>query len=209
VKYRSVRYTARGGLWLAVGAALTVCGCLELVRRPPPVVARTDERPVVAVSPAGPVPAVRPSRPAAPAGDRSDKTRRKARQVNEYALWCIENGMWDEARLHLERATALDSLASSFHNNLGIVYERTGLVDQALVAYRQALVLAPGRESYVANLDRLESRQRRAENGAEADSLAGAEADSLAGAEADSLAGAEADSLAGADRATPTPDPGE
>lgn len=107
-------------------------------------------------------------------GRRSKEDAKEARQINEYALWCIENGMWDEARLHLERALAQDSLAASFHNNLGIIYERMGQNDKAEASYQRALDLVPHKEQYAANLRRLEKRRRQArlDPAEEADSLA-------------------------------------
>ena len=167
----------------ALAAALLLGGCLQLIRRPPAAVEPIGEHPrnwqpqseETQAAPVEKPPKEKPAavRPAHPqAKERGDKARRRARQVNEYALWCIENGMWEEARLHLERATARDSLASSFHNNLGIVYEQGGLLEEALSAYRRAAELAPHKESYAANLDRLESRQKRAAQGLDEDSLA-------------------------------------
>lgn len=160
----------------ALIAALLFSGCLQMIRRPTaktqPIEAPSSTwRPPEAVqSKPQEKPAIK--RPAPAAVKRGDKARRRARQINEYAFWCIENGMWEEARLHLERATARDSLASGFHNNLGIVYEQDGQLDEALAAYKRAVELAPHKESYAANLERLESRQRRAAQGLDEDSLA-------------------------------------
>ncbi|MFH1571027.1 MAG: hypothetical protein ABIL09_23745, partial [Gemmatimonadota bacterium] len=49
----------------------------------------------------------------APSPPRAREARERVRQVNEYALWCMERDLWDEAQLHLERALAVDSLAAS------------------------------------------------------------------------------------------------
>ena len=49
--------------------------------------------------------------------DRPERSRQQLQnieQVNKYALWCIENAMWNEAQSHLERALAQDSLSASF-----------------------------------------------------------------------------------------------
>ena len=89
---------------------------------------------------------------------RTRKQREIVKQVNEYVLWCIENEMWKEARLHLEQATEQDSLAGSLYNNLGLVYERLGLPDKAEIAYERASDLNPAREAYRANLRRLHGR---------------------------------------------------
>ncbi len=86
---------------------------------------------------------------------RTRAERDRVRQVNEYAFWCLGRDMWDEARLHLERAVQIDSLAASLHNNLGIVYERMGRRDQARVRYGMAAGLNPDRPLYEANLSRM------------------------------------------------------
>lgn len=102
-------------------------------------------------------------------GERTKEDRERVRQVNEYALWCVEQGLWEEARLHLEQAVAVDSLSASLHNNLGIVYERLGEREKARAEYEFAARLAPAKRLYQANLGHL----RRAAEGA------GAPADSL------------------------------
>ena len=86
---------------------------------------------------------------------RTPAERDRVRRVNEYAFWCLDRDMWDEARIHLENAVQIDSLAASLHNNLGIVYERLGQRDEARARYRTAADLNPGRPLYEANLQRL------------------------------------------------------
>ena len=86
---------------------------------------------------------------------RTDVERDRVRGVNEYAIWCVTNGMWDEARIHLEQAMRRDSLSASLNNNLGIIYERMGQRDEARIRYQKAADLNPGRRLYEANLRRL------------------------------------------------------
>ncbi len=93
---------------------------------------------------------------------RTREDRERVQQVNEYALWCVERGLWDEARIHLEQAVALDSLAASLHNNLAILYERLGEREKARTEYEFAARLAPDKRLYQANLGHL----RRAVEGA-------------------------------------------
>ena len=88
---------------------------------------------------------------------RTDAERDRVRSVNEYAIWCVENGMWDEARIHLEQAVQRDSLSASLNNNLGIIYERMGQRDEARIHYQKAADLNPRRRLYEANLRRLRS----------------------------------------------------
>ena len=100
---------------------------------------------------------------------RTREDRERVERVNEYALWCIERGLWEEARIHLEQAVVVDSLSASLHNNLGILYERLGEREKARAAYEFAARLAPGKRLYQANLGYL----RRAEEtrGVPADSV--------------------------------------
>lgn len=167
--------------------AVCLSGCLELVRRPPegkPIVYGPEgaaDTTGVSNHPAGVV-----GPPSGAAGNlsatadvqdgedataptplvfadrlkRSRQQRQSIERVNEYALWCIENAMWNEARSHLERALAQDSLSASLHNNLGIVYERLGLVDKAADFYIRAQSLSPAKKAYAANLDYLQKRQQ-------------------------------------------------
>jgi tetratricopeptide (TPR) repeat protein len=142
---------------------LTCAGCLELVRRPSPKGYSDTRTP----SYAGDKAAETPSKPVAQLNpepikgiERSKKQRRTIQQVNEYALWCIENEMWNEARTHMERAIVEDSLSASLHNNLAIVYEHLGKADRASAYYQRALDLNPAQEAYRSNLDNLRNRQQ-------------------------------------------------
>ncbi len=105
---------------------------------------------------------------------RTRSQKEKVERVNEYALWCIENGMWKEARLHLEKALAADSVSASLSNNLGVVYERLGEREKAELAYQRARALNPRREAYRINLRQLQGRKSREVlgEGEQVDSLA-------------------------------------
>ena len=154
--------------------ALYLHGCLELIRRPPagvPIVygpavgtastadtTRNSSDATVVQDGQGaksPAPIVVVERPV-----RSRQQRQGIEQVNEYALWCINNAMWNEARSHMERALEQDSLSASLHNNLGIIYERLGMVDKAADFYGRAQGLNPGQKAYAANLSYLQQRQQ-------------------------------------------------
>ena len=93
--------------------------------------------------------------------ERTRSQKENIERVNEYALWCIENGMWKEARLHLEKALAVDSVSASLSNNLGVVYERLGEREKAEFAYQRARALNPRREAYRINLRQLQGRKSR------------------------------------------------
>jgi Flp pilus assembly protein TadD len=163
---------------LAALCVLFLSGCLELVRRPassadapggsPAGERRLPEEPAAGKDgAAGPEAIRQPAREVGPERERSARGRAQAqtiRQVNEYVLWCIENSMWNEARSHLERALARDSLSTSIHNNLAVVYEHFGLVDRAAELYRRARELDPDNDYYESNLQRLEALQQAAED---------------------------------------------
>ncbi len=142
--------------------ALCLHGCLELVRRPPagePI--GYDQVPVAdttatSAAPLQPMPTLvvieRPK--------RSRQQLQDIEQVNKYALWCIENAMWNEAQSHMERALEQDSLSASLHNNLGVIYERLGMTDKAAEFYGRARALNPAQEAYTANLRYLQQYQQ-------------------------------------------------
>lgn len=138
--------------------ALCFCGCLELVRRPPAGAPIGYEYAAAADTTA----AVQPM-PALVIVDRPERSRQQLQnieQINKYALWCIENAMWNEAQSHLERALAQDSLSASLHNNLGVIYERLGLADKAAEFYGRARALNPAQAAYAANLRHLQQYQQ-------------------------------------------------
>ena len=147
--------------WLLLAASLG--GCLETIRRPPP----DQTAPPWSAAPehvrrdtlAAPTAARSATRAPAPAAGKKQRAA-STRQVNKYALWCIEKGLWQEARLNLEQAVQADSQIASFHNNLGIVYEHLGLEEQAIAAYHRAQALLPEKDAYQANIRRFENRQR-------------------------------------------------
>ena len=170
-------------------SCLCMSGCLNLIRRTPtPHTAatdppgnqseQTDVQDTEALTPpaqaaeetlrttAGQTSTAAPQTPAAQADiaqiyrpERSRKRQETIRQVNEYAFWCIENNMWNEARSHLEQGLQQDSLSASIHNNLGIVYERLGLVEKATAAYKKARALNQVKKAYAINLQLFEQRQ--------------------------------------------------
>ena len=92
----------------------------------------------------------------------SRQRTKRIEKVNKYALWCVENDLWKEAQLHLERALVQDSLSASIRNNLGIVYERLGRQQDAALEYAKAQMLNSEKEAYRINLKRLENWQQDA-----------------------------------------------
>lgn len=139
---------------------LCLHGCLELVRRPP---AGAGYEPVRAADTTATSAAASQPMPTLVVVERPPRSRQQLQdieQVNKYALWCIENAMWNEAQSHLERALAQDSLSASLHNNLGVIYERLGLTDKAAQFYGRAQALNPAQAAYAANLRHLQQYQQ-------------------------------------------------
>ena len=141
---------------------LCLHGCLELVRRPAAGEPIGYEYASVADTTATSAATVQPA-PMLVVIDRPKRSRQQLQnieQVNKYALWCIENAMWNEAQSHMERALAQDSLSASLHNNLGVIYERLGMTDKAAEFYGRARALNPAQEAYAANLRHLQQYQQ-------------------------------------------------
>lgn len=69
--------------------------------------------------------------------------------LNEYAISCIQKGLWTEARFYLERANFPESAAVC--NNLGVVYEQMGKKQEAEAFYKKAIEL-DGQSVYYKNL---------------------------------------------------------
>ena len=159
-----MNYSVKNALRLVAFGLGILClhGCLELVRRPPAGEPFGYEYAPAADTTATSAAAVQPM-PALVVVDRPKRSRQQLRdieQVNKYALWCIENAMWNEAQSHMERALAQDSLSASLHNNLGVIYERLGMADKAAEFYGRARALNPAQEAYAANLRHLQQYQQ-------------------------------------------------
>lgn len=55
----------------------------------------------------------------------------------------VENGKFKEARVVFESLRTNYPHVSVFHNNLGVVYKRLGLLPEAVTAYQQAIKIQP------------------------------------------------------------------
>ncbi len=159
-----VNYSVKNSLRLVVFGLGALClhGCLELVRRPAAGEPIGYEYAPAADTTATSAATIQPA-PVLVVIDRPKRSRQQLQnieQVNKYALWCIENAMWNEAQSHMERALAQDSLSASLHNNLGVIYERLGMTDKAAQFYERARALNPTREVYAANLRHLQQYQQ-------------------------------------------------
>ena len=72
--------------------------------------------------------------------------------LNEYAISCIQRGLWTEAEFYLERANSSESPVVC--NNLGVVYEQAGKRQEAEAFYKKAIEL-DGQSIYYKNLSLL------------------------------------------------------
>lgn len=89
---------------------------------------------------------------------------REAITINEHDAWSMNNlalvlirqERFGEALLPLARATELRDDVAVFHNNLGIVLERTGHVTESQEAYRNAVALDEGYQKAATSLARVQ-----------------------------------------------------
>tara|TARA_B100001250_G_scaffold411377_1_gene439895 strand:- start:21220 stop:21867 length:648 start_codon:yes stop_codon:yes gene_type:complete len=139
---------------------LTIMGCMELVRRPnTPTITQTDiQIPKTSKKPRSLEKEVPSSK--GDSSNLSDEERNRIGKINSYALWCIDNNMWKEARSHIQRGLEIDSLSASLHNNMAIIYEQAGKIDSAQWHYQRALSLKPDETPYKSNLLRMKSREQ-------------------------------------------------
>lgn len=162
-----MRPDSRIAVTLAVCCLLSLSGCLELVKRtaPPwereipstgtaqeetPTMSPSEHRAPVDSAAAGMAPVGGSGALLAAKAAPSPRTK----QASQFALWSIRRGMWNEARKHLEKQAARDSVSASLQNNLGVVYEYLSLDDRAGTAYRKAMTLAPRNGVYAENFRR-------------------------------------------------------
>jgi Tfp pilus assembly protein PilF len=61
----------------------------------------------------------------------------------KFGIVAVQHGLWREAEFRFERATDLDSTYAAAFNNLAVVYEQSGRMEEAARAYRKALALDP------------------------------------------------------------------
>ncbi|MEW6481597.1 MAG: tetratricopeptide repeat protein [bacterium] len=71
--------------------------------------------------------------------------------LNNYAIYCIKNNLWDSAMFYLERAKTLYPNSAKINNNLGVVYEYFGRKDEAISFYKKAIEIDK-EEAYYKNL---------------------------------------------------------
>lgn len=83
---------------------------------------------------------------------------------NNYAVNCLQTGLWNEAKLHLHKALTIDKNKAAIYNNLGVVYEYFNLNDKAKEAYAKAVELCPEEMIYQKNLISFEADYNKTPN---------------------------------------------
>ncbi|MEW5768200.1 MAG: tetratricopeptide repeat protein [bacterium] len=83
---------------------------------------------------------------------------------NNYGVRCIRLGLWNDALIWLEKARDKKPEKASIHNNLGVVYEYFGQLEEAGRAYEKAVELSGGKKVYRENLQAfIEDRGQKTE----------------------------------------------
>jgi tetratricopeptide (TPR) repeat protein len=68
--------------------------------------------------------------------------------LNDYAIYCIKNGLWQDAEVYLKKANELSPSSSAICNNLAVVYEHLGKKRDAKMLYEKAINLNSQRIYY-------------------------------------------------------------
>ena len=79
--------------------------------------------------------------------------RDKAKGQVEFAIKVAQKGLWKDAAMRFEAATATDPSYAAAWNNLGIAYEQLGRFDDARRAYEKAIELDPDNNFIKVNYD--------------------------------------------------------
>ncbi len=69
------------------------------------------------------------------------KEIREESLLNNYAIYCIKNNLWDEARFYLEKAKSISPNSSKINNNLSVVYEYLGEKNDTTLSYKKEISL--------------------------------------------------------------------
>ncbi|HAW50009.1 TPA: hypothetical protein DCX16_03555 [bacterium] len=73
------------------------------------------------------------------AGCLHHKIKDESSFLNNYAIFCIKNDLWEEARFYLEKARDVFPNSPKINNNLGVVYEYLGEKELAILSYKKAI----------------------------------------------------------------------
>ena len=67
---------------------------------------------------------------------------------NQFAIRAAELELWNEAIFRWKRVLEIQPQNAQAHNNLGVAYEATGKIDQAIESYKRATKLKPDNKFY-------------------------------------------------------------
>jgi len=78
-------------------------------------------------------------------------------QINQvrFGIKAAESNLWDEALFRWKKALAENPNNAAAYNNLGVAYERKGLLKEAEEAYLHALELDPNNKQIIYNHQKL------------------------------------------------------
>jgi len=79
-----------------------------------------------------------------------------------------QQGLWDEAVRHWEKALDQDPGSAAVHNNIAVACEKKGLWDEARREYQEALRLAPDNAQIQFNYEQFENNRKAFDSGGSA-----------------------------------------
>ena len=77
--------------------------------------------------------------------------------TNYFAIKVAKAQLWNEASFRWQQVTEETPDAAFAHNNLGVAYEASGKIDQAILSYQKAVELEPNNKHYRYNYRRCRS----------------------------------------------------
>ena len=69
-------------------------------------------------------------------------------QYNQFAIQAAKSQLWNEAIFRWKRILEINPQDAHAHNNLGVAYEASGKIDEAIEAYKRATELDPTNKYY-------------------------------------------------------------
>ncbi|MBR53768.1 hypothetical protein CMK19_08415 [Candidatus Poribacteria bacterium] len=79
------------------------------------------------------------------------------KSTNHFAIKVAKAKLWNEASFRWQQVTEEIPDAAFAHNNLGVAYEASGKIDQAILSYQKAVELEPNNKHYRYNYRRCRS----------------------------------------------------
>ena len=79
------------------------------------------------------------------------------KSTNHFAIKVAKAKLWNEASFRWQQVSEEIPDAAFAHNNLGVAYEASGKIDQAILSYQKAVELEPNNKHYRYNYRRCRS----------------------------------------------------